>query len=200
MSAGIAVVFRKKFGRLDELRRQHPAVGKALRLQDGQRSIYYLVTKRFSGQKPDYEDLWSALLDLRKDLLSRGIRKLAVPKLGCGLDRLDWRVVRSMLEVIFQSTGIEIVVCSYNPRATSSWEKSVDCYFYRNGTCWNGAECRYRHASFVGQRGRNSFWDRTDLRRGQCTVGPTARAAPERMISPIPESPSNQQYIAARSR
>ncbi|KAK4883261.1 hypothetical protein RN001_006580 [Aquatica leii] len=33
MSRGVAVVFKKKFGKLDELRRQQPAVGKVLGLR-----------------------------------------------------------------------------------------------------------------------------------------------------------------------
>ncbi|KAK4875056.1 hypothetical protein RN001_011478 [Aquatica leii] len=49
--------------------------------------------------------------------ISRGmefhhVKKLAVPKLGCGLDQLNWRTVRNMLEVVFRGTGVQVFVCS----------------------------------------------------------------------------------------
>ncbi|KAK4876616.1 hypothetical protein RN001_009122 [Aquatica leii] len=56
MSKGVAVVFKKKFGQLDELRRQQPAVGKVLGLRGDGRFVFYLVTKKYSSTKPLYEN------------------------------------------------------------------------------------------------------------------------------------------------
>lgn len=163
MSRGIASVFRKKFGRVSELVDQQPRSGRTLRLSDGERHLFYLVTKRFSHGKPTYGVMWDTLLNLRSELTSLGVKKLAVPKLGCGLDQLNWRIVRNMLEVIFQRTGIQILVCSFNPRGCSAAGKTVECYFQQQGRCRMGDTCRFSH-SFQGVRRPNV------LRRGQCNV------------------------------
>ncbi|CAH1959663.1 unnamed protein product [Acanthoscelides obtectus] len=50
-------------------------------------------------EKPNYEDVWNALCSLREFLLAEDLRKLSIPKLACGQDNLDWRIIRSMLEL-----------------------------------------------------------------------------------------------------
>ena len=161
MSRGIASVFKKKYGRLEELANQRPPT---LHLKNNntkhKRYLYYLVTKSRSCRKPTYRTLWDTLLDLRKHLLDNDIMKLAVPKLGCGLDGLDWRVVRNMLETLFRCTGIEILVCSFNPRTQANNKRTIDCHFFKTSGCIKGNECRFRHQGL--------FRDETVLRRGQC--------------------------------
>ncbi|KAJ8966945.1 hypothetical protein NQ317_009035, partial [Molorchus minor] len=104
MSRGIAAAFKEKFGNVDELRRQRPEVGDVLQLggDETSRRVFYLVTKHLSRDKPTYENVWESLISLRGALLSQEVTHLAIPKLSCGLDGLNWRVVRNMLEVLFQ--------------------------------------------------------------------------------------------------
>ncbi|KAJ8951089.1 hypothetical protein NQ318_003787 [Aromia moschata] len=115
----IALTFKKAFGQLEELRRQRPEVGRVLQItaaeQEKERSVFYLVTKQLSHHKPTYQTVWDTLVELRDVLLSQSISSLAIPKIASRLDGLDWRVIRSMLEVLFRFTGIEILVCCYNP-------------------------------------------------------------------------------------
>ncbi|KAJ8945546.1 hypothetical protein NQ318_020392 [Aromia moschata] len=148
MSRGIALTFKKAFGQLEELRRQRPEVGRVLQItaaeQEKERSVFYLVTKQLLHHKPTYQTVWDTLVELRDVLLSQSISSLAIPKIASGLDGLDWRVIRSMLEVLFRFTGIEILVCCYNPRRSLN-EKTVDCFFYQTSRCKNGSFCRYRH-------------------------------------------------------
>ena len=33
-----------------------------------------------------------------------------MPKIGCGLDRLDWELVKQIIEKIFKETDIEIKI------------------------------------------------------------------------------------------
>lgn len=41
-----------------------------------------------------------------------GIKKLAMPQIGCGLDRMDWNNVKEMILHIFQDIqDLEILVC-----------------------------------------------------------------------------------------
>ncbi|KAJ8939567.1 hypothetical protein NQ318_014131, partial [Aromia moschata] len=144
MSRGIALTFKKAFGQLEELRRQRPEVGRVLQItaaeQEKERSVFYLVTKQLSHHKPTYQTVWDTLVELRDVLLSQSISSLAIPKIASGLDGLDWRVIRSMLEVLFRFTGIEILVCCYNPRRSLN-EKTVDCFFYQTSRCKNGSFC-----------------------------------------------------------
>ncbi|KAF2895019.1 hypothetical protein ILUMI_11154, partial [Ignelater luminosus] len=65
--------------------------------------------------KPTYKDLWVTLLQLKRDAEEQGCPRLAIPKIGCGLDRLDWRIVRSMLEVVLCGSGIRVIVYCFQP-------------------------------------------------------------------------------------
>ncbi|KAJ8946812.1 hypothetical protein NQ318_002091 [Aromia moschata] len=166
MSRGIALTFKKAFGQLEELRRQRPEVGRVLQItaaeQEKERSVFYLVTKQLSHHKPTYQTVWDTLVELRDVILSQSISSLAIPKIASGLDGLDWRVIRSMLEVLFRFTGIEVLVCCYNPRRSLN-EKTVDCFFYQTSRCKNGSFCRYRHGPED-----DTIRDEMSLRRGQC--------------------------------
>ncbi|KAJ8936953.1 hypothetical protein NQ318_015571 [Aromia moschata] len=156
MSRGIALTFKKAFGQLEELRRQRPEVGRVLQITAAEQE------KELSHHKPTYQTVWDTLVELRDVLLSQSISSLAIPKIASGLDGLDWRVIRSMLEVLFRFTGIEILVCCYNPRRSLN-EKTVDCFFYQTSRCKNGSFCRYRH-----RPGDDTIRDEMSLRRGQC--------------------------------
>ncbi|KAJ8960072.1 hypothetical protein NQ318_009514 [Aromia moschata] len=182
MSRGIALTFKKAFGQLEELRRQRPEVGRVLQItaaeQEKERSVFYLVTKQLSHHKPTYQTVWDTLVELRDMLLSQNISSLAIPKIASGLDGLDWRVIRSMLEVLFRFTGIEILVCCYNPRRSLN-EKTVDCFFYQTSRCKNGSFCRYRHGPED-----DTIRDEMSLRRGQCYERWASPPLPASMIQP----------------
>ncbi|KAJ8962920.1 hypothetical protein NQ318_001331 [Aromia moschata] len=182
MSRGIALTFKKAFGQLEELRRQRPEVGRVLQItaaeQEKERSVFYLVTKQLSHHKPTYQTVWDTLVELRDVLLSQSISSLAIPKIASGLDGLDWRVIRSMLEVLFRFTGIEILVCCYNPRRSLN-EKTVDCFFYQTSRCKNGSFCRYRHGPED-----DTIRDEMSLRRGQCYERWASPPLPASMIQP----------------
>ncbi|VEN50389.1 unnamed protein product, partial [Callosobruchus maculatus] len=78
-------------------------VGQVLELRSDQRH-YYLISKEKSYQKPTYRTVWEALLDLREKLLTANVLKLAIPKLACGRDGLDWRIIRNARS-LFRFTG-----------------------------------------------------------------------------------------------
>lgn len=41
--------------------------------------------------------------------------RLAIPRLGCGLDGLRWDYVKIMLELCFLGSPMKILVCNYQP-------------------------------------------------------------------------------------
>ena len=40
-----------------------------------------------------------------------GITKLAMPLIGCGLDKLEWNRVKDVIEDVFDDTDVEILIC-----------------------------------------------------------------------------------------
>jgi hypothetical protein len=110
MGAGIAVDFQKKFHlrnyllSFPECRRKPPTI------------IYYnrvfnLITKAKYWHKPTYESLMQCLVELKKQCIDTEVKYLAMPKIGCGLDRLQWGKVKEIIEQVFSDTEIEILVC-----------------------------------------------------------------------------------------
>lgn len=120
-------IFRKKFGRLPQLLSQKQKPGGLAVLEEdselGTRYIYYLVTKRLSTEKPTYENFWSSLKKMRDDVRNHEVKKLAIPKIGCGLDRLDWSIVKDMITFLFKDIDVEVVVCNFQ-------QVNVLCFFY----------------------------------------------------------------------
>jgi hypothetical protein len=70
-----------------------------------------LVTKNNYWEKPTYETLRQALEDARNiiNLFETRIKKIVMPRIGCGLDKLDWNKVKPMVEEIL--ADFEVVVC-----------------------------------------------------------------------------------------
>jgi O-acetyl-ADP-ribose deacetylase (regulator of RNase III) len=111
MGKGIAALFRNEFGGIEELRKQRATVGDVATLALGDCVIYYMITKAKYWNKPTYEDLEKSLLRVKNDMLTRGLGKLAMPKIGCGLDGLEWNRVRRIIEKVFLQSGIDVLVC-----------------------------------------------------------------------------------------
>ena len=75
-----------------------------------QRYIYNLVTKTRFFHKSTYESLQLSLMALRQHLERSNIRKLSIPRLGSGRDRLHWPTVFSILYRIFSKSQITITI------------------------------------------------------------------------------------------
>ena len=88
-------------------------VGQVAYLHRNGRYVYYLVTKQYYYQKPNYEDLRESLVELSTLCRVHRVKELAMPRIGCGLDGLQWPKVRSMLEEVFAHTGVHITVYSF---------------------------------------------------------------------------------------
>lgn len=116
MGAGIAKEFTRR-GVKAQLQRDYQdiEVGDCL-VSDttGWRAELNLVTKEKYWQKPTYETMRMALEDtksLYEEIMSYENVKLAMPRIGCGLDRLQWDKVKAIIEEVFADTDVEILVC-----------------------------------------------------------------------------------------
>jgi hypothetical protein len=99
MGAGIALEFRRRFGNQAELLKQKVSIGGVATLKDPATGtlLCYLVTKAHYWQKPTYSSLVRSLLELRQLCVKHHIYTLCIPRLGCGLDRLEWDKVKALI-------------------------------------------------------------------------------------------------------
>jgi hypothetical protein len=73
--------------------------------------VFNLVTKKNASDKPTYRDLEKSLEKMKVLVKKSGIKDVAMPRIGCGLDGLEWIKVREIIEKVFVDTNIDIVVC-----------------------------------------------------------------------------------------
>ena len=74
-------------------------------------NVLNLVTKQKYWHKPTLDSLREALEDMKLLAREECIKKIAMPKIGCGLDRLNWDDVSPMIQEIFKDDDVEIMVC-----------------------------------------------------------------------------------------
>lgn len=76
------------------------------------RGEYNLVTKKRYFNKPTLLSLEQALYHM-KTFVDNG-DKIAMPRIGCGLDRLNWQEVEQIIREVFADIDIEILVCDWS--------------------------------------------------------------------------------------
>lgn len=113
MGAGIAVRFAK-LGVKAQLRKNYPnewnGIGYCIITETDGIVVGNLITKQRYYHKPTLETLRQALENFCEKAAEMGIKKIAMPKIGCGLDKLQWCDVRGIIQDVFQNTDFEIVV------------------------------------------------------------------------------------------
>lgn len=113
LGKGIAIAFRERFGHMDDMRSQCVRVGGVASFRHERRFVYALVTKETSSRcLPTLAALRACLVELKRRMARDGVTKLAVPRLGCGLDKLAWPDVRDVMRDVFADTGAHISVYS----------------------------------------------------------------------------------------
>lgn len=114
MGAGIAVEFQRKFNMriylLEMLARTSKHYPCAILYPLKKQKVINMITKEKYWHKPTYETLERSLDEVVEICKANGFTKLAMPKIGCGLDRLNWIQVKSLLEEKFKDMPIEILV------------------------------------------------------------------------------------------
>lgn len=115
MGAGIATEFKKRFNHQQWLIENSKDVGSCLLLentdQNSWKHIFYLVTKPYSrSSKPTYESLEASLIDMFQQIKDKNIKKIAMPKIGCGLDGLEWNKVKQIIQQM-KPDDLEILIC-----------------------------------------------------------------------------------------
>ena len=86
----------------------NPKVGQCLYSE----GVFNLITKEKYFLKPTNDTMLQSLQSLKDLCKIRGVDSLRMPKIGCGLDKLDWYDVVSMIKEVFKDTDISITVYS----------------------------------------------------------------------------------------
>lgn len=83
-------------------------VGEALIVDN----VFNLVLKKNPNKKAKYKKLRQCLEDMKIEMENYLITKIAMPKIGCGHEGLEWERVREIIEEVFSDSDVEILVCS----------------------------------------------------------------------------------------
>ena len=116
MGKGIVVEFNKKFNMKTILQNKYPNFVNdyhhykwgGMALIEGR--VINLITKERYWHKPTYQTMREAL-NIARLRLPTDCKKIAMPIIGCGLDRLQWDKVSEIIKEVFENTDIEILVC-----------------------------------------------------------------------------------------
>lgn len=122
MGTGIAKEFARRGIKAQLIENYHgmTKVGDcAVTATTGWRLEFNLITKEKYWQKLTYGSLKTALINAKLYSLmvsDKGVKKpkpvkLAMPRIGCGLDRLQWDKVKAIIEEVFADTDVEILIC-----------------------------------------------------------------------------------------
>ena len=132
LGKGIAAEFQRRFQTKDRLRerykdylsryREEKLLGDCLPV-DG---VMNLVTKERYWGKPTYQSMETALQALKRLCRQEGIEGLAMPCIGCGLDRLAWGKVSAMIREVFSDTACDILVVTGRSQTPDSLVKKAD--------------------------------------------------------------------------
>ena len=111
LGAGIAKTFDTVYNMRFKLFREYDMYsyesGDALLIDN----VFNLVTKPKCYHKPRYESIKEAL-EVMRDLMDElAVTKVAMPKIGCGLDRCEWSKVHDIICEVFNETDVEILIC-----------------------------------------------------------------------------------------
>lgn len=117
MGKGIVVEFNKRFDMKHILQTKYPDFINQWShnkwtyqcILEGR--VFNLITKERYFHKPTYDSMYGALLTMKHIAEQLGIKKIAMPVIGCGLDKLQWENVKYLINQVFSDTDIEVLVC-----------------------------------------------------------------------------------------
>lgn len=105
MGAGIAVAFKERcdpamyeeYRKLCEQKLLKPGLIYPFRNSDG-RYVINIASQEYPGPDATYEWLDSGMANALAYCSQRGLKSLAVPRIGCGIGGLEWDTVRDLMQ------------------------------------------------------------------------------------------------------
>lgn len=117
LGAGIAVEFDKRFDMRRKLKEDAPNYWETMKHYNIKGEcilidrVLNLITKEKYYHKPTYESLKQSLEMMKLVCEANHIKKVAMPTIGCGLDKLEWSKVSEIIKDVFKDADIDILVC-----------------------------------------------------------------------------------------
>lgn len=114
MGKGIVVEFNKRFNMKQKLQTKYPDyLNRYIHKKIGgdcilEGRVFNLITKERYFHKPTIVTMRLALEKMKQNCLENNIKKIAMPVIGCGLDRLNWNDVSEQIKNVFADTDVEI--------------------------------------------------------------------------------------------
>ena len=88
------------------------------------------MTKEKYSDKPDLQTLARTLQSMPSHATMHGVSTIAISKIGCGLDHMNWQDVFKLLRDIFAYSDVQIVVYSLDEHAIHAMSAEGDPEFY----------------------------------------------------------------------
>lgn len=115
MSDGLAVDIKKMFGDITKQNQNKHLVGSIVQQEKNGKKVLHIITKEESTAKPTWKDFKKAIYKLATRCKEEKISKLALPKLGAGLDGIKWEKIMKVLNYAFKNTTTLVtIVCLPN--------------------------------------------------------------------------------------
>ena len=110
---GLPALFEKNYKISKKMDRLESQLGEEIQVGDACLidNVYLLVVKYSSYDEPIREALIDAISAMHDNMDALMVDKLAIPKLCCGKNGLEWDDVKSILESEFQNRDVDILVC-----------------------------------------------------------------------------------------
>ena len=96
----------------------------------GRRYIYNLLTKERFYDKPNLSPLSKTLEAMKIHASMNGVSAIAIRKLGCGLDQMNWQKFVKLLGHIFAYADVQIIVYTLEENGVHSLSAEGDAEFY----------------------------------------------------------------------
>lgn len=116
MGKGLAFQFKEAFPENYKIYREACKngtfkIGSILIVEENNKLIVNFPTKDHWRQKSQYDFIARGLVQLKEEIISRGINSISIPPLGCGLGGLDWKVVEPMMtKTLGELESVDIVI------------------------------------------------------------------------------------------
>lgn len=108
MGKGIAVTFCERKPEVLALRAQTPLMVGSVHNTG---TVFNLITKNLYWQKPTLSSITMCITNMCILMRRAGVKNIAMPIIGCGLDRLRWSDVRHVLKTTFATDDVNTTVC-----------------------------------------------------------------------------------------
>jgi hypothetical protein len=106
LGLGIAIEFQKRFNLRNALKQFDNKYPEVIIVNH----VFNLVTKDKYWNKPTYDSITKCIEQMAVMCKNLDIKYLAMPKIGCGLDKLNWFKVREIIKEKFADVDIQIEV------------------------------------------------------------------------------------------